>query len=124
MGMDLAVTFRGDHVHVELSPDYKVDPERRDEFWGMLQRICSDHDCRAILVEGFVPSGDLPPADIINAGQHTAAIPNAWLAFHFENFVPNEQSELFEAIAESKGVRAKHFSDREQALNWLRRNAK
>ena len=105
MGMDLAVTFRGDHVHVELSPDYEVDPERRDEFWGMLQKICSDHDCRAILVEGFVPSSELPPADVIDAGQYTATVPNAWLAFHFENFVPNEQSELFEAIAASKGVK-------------------
>jgi hypothetical protein len=124
MGRDMAVTFRGDYVHVELSPEYKVDPERRGELWGMLEKICRDHDCRRILVEGFIPSDELPPMDVIDSGQYAATIPNAWIAFHFENFVPNEQSELFEVIAASKGVRVKHFADREHALAWLRKNAK
>jgi hypothetical protein len=45
------------------------------------------------------------------------------MAFHLEDFVPTEQSELFEVIAASRGVRVKFFADREHALLWLRNNA-
>ena len=74
------------------------------------------------MIEGFVPGDHRPPEDIIDAGEHTATIPNVWLAFHFENFEPTEQSELFEVIAASKGVRVKFFDNADGALNWLRTN--
>ena len=75
------------------------------------------------LVEGFVPSGERDTSEVIDAGQRASVVPHLWLAFHLENFVPNEQSELFEVIAASRGVRVKFFSDTEHALMWLRSNA-
>jgi hypothetical protein len=123
MGMEFAVTFRGDHVHVELTGGSTVDPDLPGDYWGMLRKLCDEYDCRRVLVEGIAPSADLGPADVVQAGKRTATVPNLWLAFHLKNHVQNEQSELYEAVAASKGVRVKFFDDAETALNWLRRNA-
>ena len=117
------IEFREDHVHVQLPEDHVIDPSGRDEFWGHLKRLCEENKTTRVLVEGRAPSGERDTADVIDAGMHTAAVPRLWLAFHFENFEPDEHSEVFEAIAASKGVRVKHFSDREQALRWLRNNS-
>ena len=117
------VAFRGDHVCVKLDPGFEVSAERREQLWALLRSICDEHGTRRVLVEGFVPSGERHTSEVIDAGHKTATVPNLWLAFHFEGFVANEQTELFEAIAASKGVRVKFFADSEPALKWLRTNS-
>lgn len=118
-----SVEFRGDHVHVQLGPGFQVDPEWRDEVWENVRRACGERGSSRVLVEGYVPSGERTPDEVIAAGERTATVPHLWLAFHMENYVPSEQSELFEAIAASRGVRVKFFADAEHALTWLRANA-
>lgn len=120
---DFSVQFRGDHIHVELGPGYKVEPDQQDEFWNKVKTACEEHNSQRVLVEGFVPSGERDTGDVVDAGLRTAAVPNMWLAFHLVNFEPTERSELFERIAASRGVRVKFFSDTEQALTWLRHNS-
>ena len=115
--------FRGDHVHVEIAPEFKVDPRQQSELWEQLKSICDEHNSKRILVEGFVPSGERETMQVIEAGQRTAIVPHLWLAIHLKNFVPSARSELFEVIAASRGVRVKFFSDTERALRWLRNNA-
>ena len=117
------IEFREDHVHVLLSQDYEFDPSGRDEIWHRLKTICEEKLTRRVLVEGKLPAGERDTADVIDAGQHTAVVPRLWLAFHFDDFVPTDQTEVFEAVAASKGVRVKHFNDREHALRWLRNNS-
>lgn len=117
------IEFRDDHIYVYLPPDYGFDPSDRGEIWSRLKSLCEDNRTCRILVEGRLPEIERDTADVIDAGVHTAAVPHLWLAFHFEDFVPNEQTEVFEAVAASKGVRAKHFADREKALQWLRNNS-
>lgn len=56
----------------------------------MLRSVCESHDSRRVPVEGFVPSGEPPPKDVIDAGEHTETVPKIWLAFHLENFVQTE----------------------------------
>jgi hypothetical protein len=73
--------------------------------------------------EGFIPVGEHETAEVIDAGRRTATVPRLWLAFHFEDFVPDERSELYEKIAASQGVRVKHFAEKESALKWLRSNS-
>ena len=118
-----SVEHRDDHIHVQVSPDIEVSNEARAEFWNMIRNICEEHDCRRMLVECSFPAGERPATDVVSAGQATATIPNMWIAFHIENWVPNEQSELFETVAASRGVRVKYFDNSEAALNWLRTNA-
>jgi hypothetical protein len=120
---DYTIKFRYDHVHVQIAPGFKVDLDHRAELWKKLADVCEEYNSRRVLVEGFVPSGEHDTAEVIAAGKRTATVRKLWMAFHFENFVPNEQSELFEVIAASNGVRVKHFADREHALMWLRRNS-
>ena len=115
--------FDGDHIRVTIAPDYDFDPAASDTMWGELKRLCEEHKTCRVLVEGRAPEVELDTAEVIAAGQRTATVPKLWMAFHFEDFEPNEQSELFEVIAASKGVRVKHFADREHALMWLRNNS-
>jgi hypothetical protein len=117
------VEFRGDHVCVELDREFEVSVERREQLWSVLRSICDEHGTRRVLVEGFVPGGERDTSEIIDAGKKTATVPDLWLAFHFEGFIANEQTELFEAIAASQGVRVKFFADAELALKWLRTNS-
>jgi hypothetical protein len=117
-----SVEHRGDHIYVKVSPDIEVSNEARGQFWDMIRRICEEHDCHRMLVEGSFPTGDRPATEVLSAGQATATVPNLWIAFHMDNWVPNEQSELYETIAATKGVRVKYFARREDALNWLRSN--
>ena len=123
MKNEFEVEFRGDHVHVQLGPEYVFEPSGSDEVWRELKAICEEHNSRRILVEGVVPAGERETADVVAAGQRTATVPHLWMAFHLANFVATEQSELFEVIAASRGVRVKFFADREHALAWLRNNA-
>jgi|ERR1035437_7574355 hypothetical protein len=118
-----SVQFRDDHIHVELGPDFKIEPDQQDEFWNKLKTVCEEHDSRRVLVEGFVPSGERQTGEVVEAGLRTATVPHLWLAFHLVNFAPTERSELFERIAASRGVRVKFFDNSEQALAWLRSNS-
>ena len=117
-----SVEHRDDHIHVQVSPHIEISNEARGEFWEMIRKLCDERDCRRILVEGSFPEGERPATDVVAAGQATATVPNLWIAFHIENWVPNPQSELFEAVAASKGVRVKYFDSAEAALYWLRTN--
>ncbi len=117
------VQFRGDHVHVRLGRNYTLDPEMQNEFWSQVRAACDEHESRRVLVEGYVPGGERGTAEVVDAGQRAAVIPNLWLAFHLKDYVPNERSELFQVIAAASGVRVKFFSDHERALLWLRSNA-
>ena len=76
-----------------------------------------------MLVEGTVPAGVFQTSEVVDAGLKTATVPKLWLAFCLKDFKPNDQSELFETVAASRGVRAKFFSDIDRALRWLRNNA-
>jgi hypothetical protein len=117
------IEFRGDHIHVQLAPGYRFDPQSSADIWAELKRLCEEHRTSRVFVEGHLPVGERTTSEVIAAGQRTAAIPHLWLAFHVENFSPTDRSELFEVIAASKGVRVKYFSDRETALVWLRHNS-
>lgn len=85
MTKGVEVEFRGDHVHVHLTPEYAFDPSGRDEVWTKIKTLCEEHQTRRVFVEGFVPPGERETTDVIDAGQRTAAVPRLWLAFHFEN---------------------------------------
>ena len=117
------IEFRDDHVHVQFGEGYTADREWQDELWDRLKEFCEEHDTKRVLAEGVLPAPDRSPEAVIEAGQKTAAIPHAWLAFHFEDFVPTTNTELYETIADTHGVRVKFFDDRDQAMSWLRANA-
>jgi hypothetical protein len=117
------VQFRDDHVHVELGKGFKVEPGNRQELWNVIGDACEKHDTRRVLVEGFLPSGERETSDVIDAGRKTATVPKLWLAFAVADFQPTAQTELYQTIAASQGVRVKFFTNREQALKWLRHNS-
>lgn len=119
---DVEIEFRSDHVHVQLGKDLKVSSEQRNLLWGRIARICEEHGSRRVLVEGRVPEGVFQTSEVIDAGLKTATVPKLWMAFCFEEFKPDEHSELYETVAASRGVRVKQFSNANGALQWLRNN--
>lgn len=123
MPHSIEIEFRDDHVHIQLPAGFEFDPAGSAEVWERLKKLCSEHGTARILVEGYFPGGERTTIEVIEAGQRTAAVPHLWMAFHIENHQQSEASELFETIAASKGVRVKHFADRERALVWLRNNS-
>ncbi len=120
---NMEVEFRGDHVHIELRKDLEVSSEQRNLRWNAIRRLCEKHNTRRVLVQGDLPEGIFQPSDVVDAGLKTAAVPKLWLAFCLNDFRPDEQSELFETVAASRGIRVKFFSDPDSALKWLRTNA-
>ncbi len=122
--MEFEVTFRDDHIHVELNAAPALDdPDLPRDYWAMLGKLSDEYNCRKILVEGAAPNAELEPKEVVEAGARTATVPNLWLAFNLKNHTPNEQSELYEAVAASRGVRVKFFDNHDDALNWLRSNS-
>ncbi len=117
-----SVQFRDDHIHVELGKDFKVDPQHREALWNVIGEACKRHGSRRVLVEGILPTGERETSDVIDAGKKTATVPRLWLAFAIPDFQPTAQTELYETIAASQGVRVKFFTNSERALNWLRIN--
>ena len=117
------VQFRDDHVHVELGKDFKPESGQRQRLWDVIGDACKKHETHRVLVEGFLPEGERETSDVIDAGQKTATVPHLWLAFAITDFQPTAQTELYETIAASRGVRVKFFTSRERALNWLRQNS-
>lgn len=117
-----SVQFRDDHVHVQMGKGLEVKPGQPNEFWNVIKRACERHGSLRVLVEGYLPVGERNTAEVVEAGQRTAVVPHLWLAFCFADFKATDQSELYEAIAASQGVRVKFFPDPKRALNWLRQN--
>lgn len=118
-----SIEFRGDHIHVRIGKDAPVDDDLQAEYWNGLRAACKEFDTSRVLVEGYSPKGERETSEVIEAGQRTATIPHLWIAYCLKDWEPTEQSELYETIAASRGVRVKFFTDRDEALQWLRVNA-
>jgi hypothetical protein len=117
------IEHRGDHVHVEFGKSYTAEPDWQDELWDLVKSFCDGHDTSRVLAEGIMPAPNRPAASVIEAARKVTMIPHLWLAFHFDDFVPTENTELYEVVAASHGVRVKFFTDRDHALKWLRANS-
>jgi hypothetical protein len=123
MGEHFDIKFMDDHLHVTFDEKRAIEPARRRELWSQLRSACDEYDTRRVLIEGELPVGEYKTSDVIDAGKSVSAVPDLWMAFHFPNFQPTEQTELYEVLARSNGVRVKFFDDEERALAWLRANA-
>ena len=111
----------GDYISVKLGADYEVSPEQEEEFWAEVKAACERCDCHSVLVEGYVPKRQPEPIEMVQAGVKAATVdPKLWFAICLDNFEPTELGELFKAVARSRGVHVKFFTDRDHALLWLR----
>ena len=120
MDTNLAIEFKGDHIHIRHGEGFEITPEGMDRFWEMLAKTCEKHDCSRVFAEGPVPERRMDTVAAFRSGVQAAeAAPSLWLAICFENYEPDELSDLFKHAARNRGVHVKFFSDREQAHRWL-----
>ena len=124
MPKSFEIDYQGDYISVRLGPDYEVSPEQENEFWGSVEAACKEHDCRSVIVEGYIPKRQPDPIEIVQSGLRAAeVVPKLWFALCLDNYEPSELSELFKVVARSRGVHVKFFTNREHALLWLRSGA-
>ncbi|MGB7069987.1 MAG: hypothetical protein WBD22_10885 [Pyrinomonadaceae bacterium] len=115
------VEYRGDHIRVLLSPEYDATEENSVKFWAAVKEACAKYDSRRVLLEGKVPVSDVGTLEVVSSGvRASTAAPQLWFALFLEGYEVEELGELFKAVARSRGVHVRFFSDRDLALKWLR----
>src|SRR5258708_30464280 len=100
MPKSFEIDYHGDYISVRLGADYEVSPEQGEEFWTEIEEACKRYDCRAVLVEGYVPKRQPDPVEIVQSGLRASeVVPRLWFALCLDNYEPSELSELFKAVA-------------------------
>ncbi|HSU25274.1 MAG TPA: hypothetical protein VLI65_04795 [Pyrinomonadaceae bacterium] len=114
------VEFKGGYIHIRHGEDFEITPERTDDFWNFLAKICEEHDCSRVLAEGPTPKRRMDTVAAFQSGVQAAGVrKDLWLAIYFHNYEPDELSELFERSARNRGIHVRFFDNRDRALNWL-----
>ena len=114
------IEFRGDYISVKLGPDYEVSPAQELAFWGTVKNACEQYNCYRVLLEGLAPKRMPDAPEIVQSGLSASTVgPKLWFAVCIDDLELSELTELFKAIARSRGVHVKFFTDREHALMWL-----
>jgi hypothetical protein len=117
------ITFRDDHIHVTLGRVEEITSEMQAEYWAALRKISEEHRCYRVLIEGERPRVEPNTHQIIEAGMRTGTVPDLWMAYCLQGFEKNDGTELYQAISSSQHVHIRFFTDRDNALAWLRNNA-
>ena len=114
------IELKGDFINLRHGEGFEISPAKMEEFWTFLSQICEEHNCNKVLAEGPAPVRNMDTVAAFQSGVQAAdVIAGFWLALCFENYEPDEISELFVHAARNRGVHVKFFSDREKALRWL-----
>ena len=120
MSTTYTIEFKGNYVHVQNPPDYEITAEGMERLWSDLAEACLKYDCRKVLSEGKSPVRRLKTLDAFSSGTAAAeSIPGLLLAVVFEDYVTDQLTSFFKAVALNRGASVEFFSDREQALRWL-----
>lgn len=114
------IEIKGDFINLRHGEGFEISPAKMNEFWTFLSEICDEHNCNKVLAEGPAPVRNMDTVAAFQSGVQPAdVVQGFWLALCFDNYQPDEISELFVHAARNRGVHVKFFSDREKALRWL-----
>jgi hypothetical protein len=114
--------FHGDYISVSLGPDYEPDENEKD-LWIAIKAACEQFECDHVLLDGMVPKHLPKMTDAMESGVRVADVaPNLWFAVCLEGALPPELTDVFKAVARSRGVHVKIFDDHDHAISWLRSN--
>ncbi len=91
------------------------------EQWQSIADEASKRKCRKVLIEGESPHRALSTTDIYRLGRHLmdVDIRGFRIAFLFYDYVTDELSDFWEAVANNTGNAAAFFTDQAAAFTWL-----
>lgn len=122
MTQNYTIRAREDFAHVELAPGFQISLETMQRLWSEVIPFCEQHDTHRVLIEGDRPTRAMRTIDAYDHGKFIAGL-NGYalrIAFCLYDYEPDELSQVFTVIANSRINAVKFFSDLEQTFKWLR----
>ena len=111
---------RDGYLYVSLDPGFEMTPLSMTSVWTAICETCRDLGLRRALAEGDNVTRRLTQMEAFDiAGLAGRLLPGLSLACVFRDYVPDSQSEFFQTVAMSRGVRMQFFQDLNTALRWL-----
>ena len=122
MSTAFTLDFICDYIRVRHPDDYEITPESQQQLWTAIGEASRKYNCRRVLAES-----PAPPRRTMNtvdafksAGQAANVSSMLRVACVFPGYRADETTEFFISAAYNRGVRIEFFSDRDEALCWLR----
>lgn len=121
MEEETKIEFKGDYIHIIHPKGFQISPESLNELYFKLAECCKKNNCYRVLSECDSPRRTLSIDRAFKSGNHLSSnIPFLKIACCFYNYVPDETSEFFKTVAFNRGVRVEFFSNRDDAIKWLK----
>jgi hypothetical protein len=111
---------REGYLYVHLVPGFEMTPDATTRVWTAICETCRELNLRRALAEGDNVTRRLTQMEAFDiAGLAGRLLPGLSVACVFRGYVPDSQSEFFQTVALSRGVRMQFFQDLNTALRWL-----
>ena len=122
MSTAFTLDFIGDYIRVRHPADYEITPESQRQLWAELGEASRKYNCRRVLAESSSPPRrNMNTVDAFKSAGQAANVSNMLrVACVFPGYHADETTEFFISAAYNRGVRIEFFSDRNEALCWLR----
>lgn len=121
MGKGYTIESLGDHIHLIHEPDFRATRETMIGLWAELSEVCERFGCARVLVEAPSIHSKMDTTAVFESGTRLAQIaPGVTVAMYAPHYKPDELSEFFKTVARNRGARVEFFSDKQEALAWLR----
>lgn len=120
MSGDFKFSFRTDHVHIQLAPDFEVNSSHMAALWTELGAFCKDKNCWLVLCEGIKPTRQMDVLDAYESGVRLAeAGRGIRMACYWEQYTPDKLTSHFENVSTNRGVQVRFFLSQREAVEWL-----
>ncbi|HKY00630.1 MAG TPA: hypothetical protein VJL86_13020 [Steroidobacteraceae bacterium] len=111
---------REGYLYVQLAPGFEMTPDATTRVWTAICETCRELNLRRALAEGDNVTRRLTHMEAFDiAGLAGRLLPGLSVACVLRGYVPDSQSEFFQTVALSRGVRMQFFPDLNSALRWL-----
>jgi hypothetical protein len=121
MDKGYTIETRGDHIHLIHGPDFRATRETMLELWAELSEVCEGFGCARVLVEAPSIHSKMDTTAVFESGTRLAQIsPGVSVAMYAPQYSPDELSEFFKTVARNRGACVEFFTDKQEALTWLR----
>lgn len=122
MDTNFTLDFASDYINVRYPANYEITPENQQKLWEDVRKACRQHNCHRVLAESPTPpKRNMSQTDAFkSAGQAAKASRELRVACLYSNYQPDEITEFFITVAYKRGIRIEFFSEREEALKWLK----
>ncbi len=122
--MPFSVRYLEEEGIVETVHSGAVTPAEQRKAWEETGSVAGEHGCRRFLIDLRAQGPAASPVDMVEAAALLAALPPGTIERQALLLPPRERGasdvEFFETACRNRGLNVRVFSDRDEALEWLR----